>query len=189
MGQSGFEKCILMKRIIEIILALTLIMGLGLEASAKKKETRSPEFTEFVNYLNSYSGKEGCAVMELGKFWMGMFKKMAKKEAENEEDLASIKFMENLKAMIMAYYSEAPQELKDEFNSGLKKHLSKMDFIMEDAQDGIHCYVYGKLSVDGQSLENMTMHIPEAGILMCFEGVMEAEEMKNAMAFETQPAQ
>ncbi len=170
-------------------MALVLTLGPGQESSAKKKDTRTPEFTEFVNYLNSYSEKEGFAVMELGKFWMGMFKKAAAKEAKKEGDLDSIKYMDDLQAMIIVYYAEGSQELKDSFSSGLGRHLGRMDFLMEDSKDGVHCYAYGKLSADGLSLENMTMHIPEAGILMCFEGVMDAKEMKNAMAFETKPAE
>ncbi len=179
-----------MKRILTILIALVLTLGPGLESSAKKKNTRSPEFTEFVNYLNSYSSpKDGFAVMEMGKFWMGMFRKMAEKEAKTQEDMEAVKFMEELRAMIIVYYSEASAEMKEKFQSGLGKHLGKMDLIMEDAKDGIHCYAYGKMSPDSLSVENLTMHIPEAGMLMCFEGVMDAEEMKNAMAFETQPAQ
>ncbi len=178
-----------MKRILTILIVLALMLGLGHELSARKKDTRSPEFTEFVNYLDSYSEQEGFAVMELGKFWMGMFRKMAEKEAKTEQELESIKFMEELRAMIMVYYSEASQELKDSFNSGLSKHLGRMNFLMEEAKDGIHCYGYGKLSVDESLLENLTIYIPEAGMLICFEGVMDAKEMKNAMAFDTKPAQ
>ncbi len=172
-----------------MLIALVLVFGPGQESSAKKKDTRSPEFTEFVNYLNSYSGKEGFAVMEMGKFWMGMFKKMAKKEAKTEEELESIKFMDDLRAMIMVYYEEASMDLRNAFNSGLGTHLGKMNFLMEDSKDGIHCYAYGKLSADASLLENLVMHIPEAGMLICFEGVMDANEMKNAMEFETKPAQ
>ncbi len=178
-----------MKRILTIFIALALVIGLGQESFAKKKDTRSPEFTEFVNYLNSYSEKEGFAVIELGKFWIGMFTKAAEKEAKTEKELDSIKYMENLRAMIIVSYAEGSQELKDSFSSGLSKHLDRMDFLMADSKDGIHCYAYGKLSEDGLSLENMTMHLPEAGMLMCFEGVMDAKDIKNAMAFETKPAE
>ncbi len=166
-------------------MALVLTFGLGLESSAKKKDTRTPECTEFVNYLDSYSKTEGCKVMEMGKFWMGMLRKMAEKQAVTEEDKAAVKFIEGLQAMIMAVCSEASQEVKDSFNSGLRVHLDRMSLIMDDVQEGVHCYVYGKMSPDSMTVENMVMHIPEEAVLICFEGIMDANEIKNAIVFDT----
>ncbi len=171
------------------MLALTLIMGLELEVSAKKKETRSPEFTEFVNYLNSYSGKDGCAVMEFGKFWIGMFKKMAEKEAKTEEEKEAVKFMDDLRAMIVVYYEDASKELKDAFDSGLVRHFSKVDLIIEAVNDDIHCYAYGKKSSDGLSVENLTIYMPAAGMLICYECVIAADQLYSALEFEAVPAQ
>lgn len=148
-------------------------------ATEGKKVPRS-EIKSIVDDFKRYDEFEGLSI---GKFWLNLFKGVAKVSADDEEDKeevqALLKTMKSVDRLIVADYEDCSAEVKAKFNARMSKALDGVELLMEAKDEGELVRIYGYVDKDGTEIKDLVIFSPEEGEFVCMFGTLRMEQLEG----------
>lgn len=166
-----------MKKCVSILILAALIAALCPSVDAKKKDA---QVNSVVELAKQYENREGVTVFSLGSFGMGIMKSVIKMSAD-KEDKAALEVLNGIKKLVVVDCEDAESKVRDEFNAKVSELLAGTEKIVETKDEGEVAYVYGTPSKSGDSLSDITIHVPAQGSLICILGTIGANDISKLM--------
>ena len=111
---------------------------------------------------------------------MGIMKSVIKMSAD-KEDKAALEVLNGIKKLVVVDCEDAESKVRDEFNAKVSELLAGTEKIVETKDEGEVAYVYGTPSKSGDSLSDITIHVPAQGSLICILGTIGANDISKLM--------
>ncbi|MBO6082251.1 MAG: DUF4252 domain-containing protein [Bacteroidales bacterium] len=132
-------------------------------------------------FVQEYKGKDNIEVINLGSVALRLMRGAAKLSADSREDREALKVMDGLNRVMIVHYDEADARTRQRFVSGLDKILRDSEKLVEAKSDGEVVHIFGTLSGDGEKVEDVVIHVPDSGTLVCLFGSLAASQLENVM--------
>ena len=160
---------------------LMLLLALGpvcMNPAAARKVNKS----RLGSFVQEYKGKDNFEVINLGSIALRLMRGAAKLSADSAEDREALKIMDGLKRVMIVSYEDADDRMKQRFISGLDKILGDSETLLEAKSDGDTVRIFGTMSRDGEKIEDVIIHVPDSGTLVCLFGTLAASQLENVIA-------
>ena len=163
-----------MKKIISVILLVFMMTGIGMHqapAADRKLDT-----ADLASVVSRYENEEGFEIVNFSNLSMGLIKLIANLTA-SEEDKKALDVLDGINKFVVINYYDAPSAKKTAFNKELSAILDGVEKIIEVKDSGDSVDIYGSLSKDGETIENVVIHASDGGSLVCFFGRVRAQDL------------
>ena len=168
-----------MKKIISIIVLVFMTAGAGIvQASAANDKLNEADLAKVIA---KYENEEGFETMTFGSLSMGLIKLIANATA-SKEDKQALDILSGINKFVIVEYEDAPSAKKAAFNKEVSALLSGVEKIVEVKESGDSVDIYGSLSMDGERIENVVIHVSDGGSLVCFFGSVKTSDLGELAA-------
>ena len=168
-----------MKKIISIIMLVFMTAGAGIvQASAANDKLNEADLAKVIA---KYENEEGFETMTFGSLSMGLIKLIANATA-SKEDKQALDILSGINKFVIVEYEDAPSAKKAAFNKEVSALLSGVEKIVEVKESGDSVDIYGSLSMDGERIENVVIHVSDGGSLVCFFGSVKTSDLGELAA-------
>ena len=168
-----------MKKIISIIMLVFMMAGAGV-VKASAADDRLNE-ADLAKVIAKYENEEGFEIMTFGSLSMGLIKLIANATA-SKEDKQALDILSGINKFVIVEYEDAPSAKKAAFNKEVSALLSGVEKIVEVKESGDSVDIYGSLSMDGERIENVVIHVSDGGSLVCFFGSVKTSDLGELAA-------
>lgn len=168
-----------MKKIISIIVLVFMTAGAGIvQVSAANYKLNEADLAKVIA---KYENEEGFETMTFGSLSMGLIKLIANATA-SKEDKKALDILSGINKFVIVEYEDAPSAKKAAFNKEVSALLSGVEKIVEVKESGDSVDIYGSLSMDGERIENVVIHVSDGGSLVCFFGSVKTSDLGELAA-------
>ena len=136
---------------------------------------------DLAKVIAKYENEEGFETMTFGSLSMGLIKLIANATA-SKEDKKALDILSGINKFVIVEYEDAPSAKKAAFNKEVSALLSGVEKIVEVKESGDSVDIYGSLSMDGERIENVVIHVSDGGSLVCFFGSVKTSDLGELAA-------
>ena len=168
-----------MKQIISVIMMLVLIAGTGSCKYAPSATEKKVDENATQQLIDKYKGEEGFDVMSFGGLALGMMKIMANATSEGEDD--GLDIFDGIRKFVILESYDASADMRKAFNEDVAELLENASKLMEVKDDGCKVEIYGALSMDGETISDVVIYMPEEASFICFFGNIRTKDIGAVM--------
>ena len=167
-----------MKKILaSAVLLLALMPAICLPA-----QSRGINKTKLTALLREYKTHENVEVVNLGSMAMSLLRGAAKVSADSKEDRDALKLLDGLKRITIVSYEDAAPDIQKKLSMSIDQLLAGQEPLMEVKSDGETVHFFGVLSPDGKTVDDVVIHVPDSGSLICLFGSVQASQLETVIA-------
>ena len=161
-----------MKKYVLLVITLLLI-GVGTNPANASEADNGRRIALLVN---EYSYMDNFEVVSVGRLGLGLVK-VAIRKSGDEDAMALLNAMKDIKRIIVTNYESCDKTIKDEFTSRLKTLLDKDQLLIEAKDSGDLVQIFGVPSDDGSKVTDLIINAPDEGALICVQGSIPMEKV------------
>lgn len=159
-------------------------------ASPGTRERNAPRqrINSLIQEFKAYEGFEsirvGPMLISIAKPFIRAEMKEETDEQERDEMKMALDMISGIKRIQVVTYEDCSDQIRERFNARLERLLNGVSMLMEVKDDGETVRMYGKTSRNGRYLNDLLIHIPEEGVLVCLYGRFDMDHISEFLAKE-----
>lgn len=166
-------------------LSILLLIPSQCLANTGRRERNAPRqrINSLIQEFKAYDGFEairvGPMLLSIAKPFIRAEMREETDEEEREEMMMALSMINGIKRIQVATYEDCSEQIRERFNARLEPLLKRVSILMEVKDDGETVRIYGKTSRNGRYLDDLLIHIPEEGVLVCLYGRFDMDHVSK----------
>lgn len=164
-----------MKKFIAVLLVAVFAAGAWMQTYAAPKNKVNTRAV--INLVGQYENEDGFEIMSVGSLGLAIFKAIVKFSDENDDAKELMQIVNHLNKVVIVEYDGADSARKDAFSRKLEGIMGDTEKILEVKDDGDAINIYGTYADEGDTIDDIVVHIPGDCTMICLFGSISAEKI------------
>lgn len=163
-----------MKKIISLTILIFITACIGtIQVSANSRKLNAGDLA---SVISRYENEEGFEIVEFGNLPLHLLKLVANATA-SEEDKNALDILDGIsKFIVVEYYNSSPAK-KEAFTKEISAVLDSVEKIIEIKENGSCVDIYGSLSKNGKTINDLVIHTSGECSIICFFGSVRMDDL------------